>query len=62
VVVMQLTRQFVVDILRKTGYKKAADKALLELPDPVDSDQVAAWGVKYGVTMDQLISEMGGSP
>ncbi len=59
---MQITRQDVVDMLRKTGFPAAADEALRELPDPVDLDQAAAWGAKYGITRDELISRMGGSP
>jgi len=59
---MQLSRQDVVDILRKTGFSEAADKAIRELPDPVDLDRAAEWGAQYGVTRDELISRMGGSP
>jgi hypothetical protein len=39
-----------------------ADEALHDLPDPVDSEQVAAWAVPYGINMDELTSRMGGSP
>ena len=39
-----------------------ADKAQRELPDPVDSEQAAAWAVPYGINMDDLTSRMGGSP
>ena len=59
---MQLTRQHVVDVLRKAGLQQMADEALRDLPDPVDSEQVAAWAVPYGVSMDELTSRMGGSP
>ena len=59
---MQLTRQHVVDVLRKAGLPQMADVALRDLPDPVDSEQVAAWAVPYGVSMDELTSRMGGSP
>jgi len=59
---MQLTRQHVVDVLRKSGLPEMADEALRDLPDPVDSEQVAAWAVPYGVSMDELTSRMGGSP
>ena len=59
---MQLTRQHVVDVLRKAGLPEMADEALRDLPDPVDSEQVAAWAVPYGVSMDELTSRMGGSP
>ena len=59
---MRLTRQHVVDVLRKAGLPQMADVALRDLPDPVDSEQVAAWAVPYGVSMDELTSRMGGSP
>jgi hypothetical protein len=62
VIAVQLTRQHVVDVLRKAGLPEMADEALRDLPDPVDSEQVAAWAVPYGVSMDELTSRMGGSP
>ncbi len=61
-VAVQLTRQQVVDVLRKAGLPEMADEALRDLPDPVDSEQVAAWAVPYGINMGDLISLMGGSP
>jgi hypothetical protein len=62
VVAVQLTRQHVVDVLRTAGLPEMADEALRDLPDPVDSEQVAAWAVPYGVNMGDLVSRMGGSP
>jgi hypothetical protein len=62
VVAVQLTRQHVVDVLRKAGLPEMAEEAQRELPDPVDSEQAAAWGMPYGISMDNLISRMGGSP
>jgi hypothetical protein len=62
VVAVQLTRQHVVDLLRRAGLPEMAEKALHDLPDPVDREQVAAWAVRYGVNMGELISRMGGSP
>ena len=62
VVAVQLTRQHVIDLLRKAGLPEMADKALHDLPDPVDSEQVAAWAVSHGINMGELISRMGGSP
>ena len=59
---MQLTRQHVVDVLRRAGLPEMADEALRDLPDPVDSEQVAAWAVPYGLNMGELVSRMGGSP
>ena len=59
---MQLARQQVVDMLRRAGLPDMAEDALHDLPDPVDSEQVAAWAVPYGINLDELISRMGGSP
>ena len=59
---MQLTRQHVVDLLHTAGLPEMAERALHDLPDPVDSEQVAAWAVPYRVSMDELTSRMGGSP
>ncbi len=39
-----------------------ADAAQSDLPDPVDSDKVAAWAVPYGINMGELMDRMGGSP
>jgi hypothetical protein len=62
VVAVQLTRQNVVDMLRRAGLPEMAEDALHNLPDPVDSEQVAAWAVPYGINMDEITSRMGGSP
>ena len=59
---MQLTRQHVVDLLHTAGLPEMAERALHDLPDPVDSEQVAAWAVSYGVNMGDLVSRVGGSP
>jgi hypothetical protein len=62
VVAVQLTRQHVVDVLRAARLPEMAEEALRDLPDPVDSEQVAEWAVPYGINMDELTSRMGGSP
>ena len=62
VVAVQLTRQHVINVLRKAGLPEMADKALHDLPDPVDSEEVAVWAVPYGINMDELVDRMGGSP
>jgi hypothetical protein len=59
---MQLTRQHVVDVLRRTGFAEVAEDASRTLPDPVELDDVLLFLVPYGITRDLLISEMGGSP
>ena len=56
------SRQYVVDRLRHLGYPGLADTALRELPDQVDENQLDAWAMRYGVTRDEVISRMGGSP
>jgi hypothetical protein len=62
VIAVQLTRQQVIDTLRNAGLPELADQAVTDLPDPVDSEQVAAWAVRYGINMGELTSRMGGSP
>lgn len=59
---MQFSRQEVVDRLRKAGFPEAADEARTQLPDPVDLQRVAEWGMRHGITRDILISQLGGSP
>ena len=59
---MRFSRHEVVKILRNAGLYEAADEAMRVLPDPVDVDDVAAWGARHGITRDDLISRMGGSP
>ena len=45
VVAVQLTRQHVVDVLRRAGLPEMPTTARRDLPDPVDSEQAAAWAV-----------------
>ena len=59
---MQVTRQHVVDILRITGLLELAEEAHRVLPDPVEYNQAARYLAQYGITKDELISRMGGSP
>jgi hypothetical protein len=59
---MQYSRDHFAYTLRRTGFPEAADDALRVLPDPVDVDQIGAFLRPYGITMDELISRMGGSP
>jgi hypothetical protein len=58
----QYTRQHVIDLLNRLGHTELAREASRVLPDPVDAGQVSAWGMKHGLTYDDLISQMGGSP
>jgi hypothetical protein len=55
-------KQYLVDTLRRLGFPELADEALRELPDPVDDDQLEAWTTRHGLTRDDVIDRMGGSP
>jgi hypothetical protein len=39
-----------------------ADEASRVLPDPVDVDQLQAWGMQHGISPSEIMSELGGSP
>ena len=58
----QYSRQHVIDLLNRLGYTQLAEEASRVLPDPVDTDRVSAWWVQHGLSHDDLISQMGGSP
>jgi hypothetical protein len=62
VIAVQLSRQHVVDLLRRVGLTEMAEAALHDLPDPVDREDVAAWGGQWNIDMDYFINRMGGSP
>jgi hypothetical protein len=59
---MQFTRDHVASVLRKAGYRDLAELAESSLPDPVELDRVAEFLQPHGVTHDELISQLGGSP
>ena len=44
------------------GYTELADKASRDLPDPVDVNRLEEWCVEHGLSQDDVISRMGGSP
>jgi len=51
-----------VDILRIAGLPELAEEARRVLPDPVEYNHAARFLIQYGITKDELISRMGGSP
>lgn len=51
-----------IDVLNRSGHADLAEEASRVLPDPVGIDQLEQLGLQYGLTRDDLISEMGGSP
>lgn len=56
------TREHVVGILRTAALSEAADDAERELPDEVECQQAEQYLGRHGITKDELISRMGGSP
>ena len=62
VVQMGYSRQWVVDTLRRIGYQQEADEALRVLPEEVDRRQLEEFGDRWGISRDELVSRMGGSP
>ena len=62
VVAMQIRKQDLVDTLRSAGFSQVADEAMQVLPDPVDREQLLEWLERQGISRDQIISWMGGSP
>ena len=59
---MQYGRQYVVDVLHRLGYTELADEASRDLPDPVDVNRLQTWAMQHGLSRDEVISQMGGSP
>jgi len=59
---MQYSRQHVVDMFHRLGYPQLADEASRDLPDPVDFDELQAWSLRHGLSHDDLIGHVGGSP
>jgi hypothetical protein len=59
---IRLSRHELVAVLRRAGLPEIADEANRSLPDEVDLEDAAEFGMRYGITRDWLISRMGGSP
>jgi hypothetical protein len=62
VIAMLLTKDEIVRVLKNAGLPQVAEEAERSLPDEVDLERAAAFGARYGITRDELISRMGGSP
>ena len=62
IVMQKYSRQYVVDLLNRLGYKEQADEASRDLPDQVDENWLDAWCLQHGLSRAELISRMGGSP
>jgi hypothetical protein len=59
---MNITRQALVEMLRRAGLPELAKEAQEALPDPVECTRVENFLARFGITKDELISRVGGSP
>ena len=59
---MEVSRDHVVHILRRAGFREVADEAEKELPVTLDLNEAMTWCAQHGVNTSDLISQLGGSP
>ena len=58
----QYSKQHVLDVLHTLHRPDLADEVSRDLPDPVDIDQLVPWMLQRGLSRDEIVSRMGGSP
>jgi hypothetical protein len=59
---MAYDRQWVTDQLRRLGYTEEADDAAQTLPPEISDEELKAFSDRHGISRDELMSRMGGSP
>jgi hypothetical protein len=59
---MSHDRQWLVNTLRRLGYPQAAEDAARELPEQVSLEEVRKFADRHGLSRDEVVSRMGGSP
>ena len=59
---MAYERQWIVDQLQRLGYSEEAEEAARTLPEQVSAEELSAFGDRLGISRDELMSRMGGSP
>ena len=59
---MDLSRQEIVQMLRRAGLADVAAAAQESLPDPVDAKVLDHFCARYGLSKASLTDRMGGSP
>jgi hypothetical protein len=59
---MSYDRHELVRLLRNLGYQQAADEAAQVLPEQISNEQIRAFGDQHGISRDELVNRMGGSP
>jgi hypothetical protein len=62
VITVSIPKHEIVRVLRNAGLEDAAEEAARTLPDEVDIERAVEFGKRHGITRDELISGMGGSP
>ena len=55
-------RDWFVDTLRRLGYAEAADEAERTLPAQVSREDIEKLADRFGISRDEVMSRMGGSP
>jgi hypothetical protein len=59
---VDLSRQEIVQMLRRAGLADVAAAAEKALPDPVDAEVLDHFCGRYGLSKASLVDRMGGSP
>ena len=59
---VEVSRDHVVHILRRAGFRAVADEAEKELPDALDLEDAMNWCARHGINESDIISQLGGSP
>jgi hypothetical protein len=59
---MAYDRQWVIDTLRHLGYAREADEVAQALPAEISLEELLRFGDQHGISRDELINRMGGSP
>jgi hypothetical protein len=62
VICVELSRQHVVEVLRRAGMRELADLAEATLPDPVDGKTLDQFCDAHGISRSFLMDRMGASP
>ena len=59
---MDLSRQQIVTVLRRTGMSDVADELLRTLPEDADTRTIEQFCAAHGLSRQSLVERMGGSP
>jgi hypothetical protein len=59
---VDVSRQRIIQMLRRAGLPDVAVAAQTSLPDPLDSKVLNRFCAKYGLSRQSLTDRMGGSP